>query len=212
MRNALWGIALSAAIFAACGGAVDATPSPAPAPSTLGPEAQPLGCDSALLAEGRPCVDVDEGKSCELGNDYRTECNTMLECHEGIWTRTRAPLSDARCPTPPPPPEPRADQNPLCPPADSVEGTPCNTATTCRYTATRVCSCVGDRVDWESGRFKCEEENVGCPTTRPRIGTSCSTRVVPRMCSYGHCTGVGSDSSGSLMMCQEGRWVTGCWD
>lgn len=104
-----------------------------------------------------------------------------------------------------------ADEEHVCEVGGDVRSG-CNVMLTCRAAAwTRTRGQRADDCPTSSRPKPTVKLNAGCPALRPRMGTSCSTHASPLSCNYGGCSGVGDDSA-SIMLCEAGRWVSGCWD
>lgn len=201
---------------AACGGAV----SPGTQPSDAGPSSHTEAGfqDGAGTSDGAwgtspdggawstvcPATAPAPGSACELNNDntwceYGTSwwaigCNTVLECVNEQWMD--APTSPCF-----PQPGPNASS---CPsdPLSIQPDTPCAEANlACYYGEGPYCVCRsragcqgGDAAT--GGVWLCGPSG-GCPTVRPRLGSSCS--VSSTYCYY-------NDASGIELVCSGGTW------
>jgi hypothetical protein len=156
------------------------------------------GCPASAPSTGTACA--EQGLACEYGTDSNVNCNTVARCQSGSWQVT-PPGDLITCPSP--------GVVPGCPSsfADVPRGTACSpNGLICGYPQGR-CTCnygFGGPVpvDAGSGSWRCENPNAGCPTPRPRIGSSCSVPAT-LVCDYGGCMLPG----GTDLQCLGGTWT-----
>ena len=156
------------------------------------------GCPVSPPSLGAPCA--KQGLACEYGSDPNVNCNTVARCQSGAWQVT-PPGDLVTCPTP--------GIVPGCPAsfAQVPQGSVCSpNGLICGYPQGR-CACTYGfggpvPIDAGSGYWHCENPNSGCPSPRPRIGSSCS---VPAnvVCDYGGCILPG----GTDLQCLGGVWT-----
>ena len=201
-----WALGLVVAAFVACVGATASSPDAGTGSDAggggeggSGDGGLVSGCPATAPTAGAACTSV--GVECEYGNDLNVDCETIARCDASGWTIT-PPASAPTCPTPAP--------GASCPASYSAvpQQSTCSTAATCAYPQ-GTCSCevycgpqypvghaceAGTPMTWE-----CTGAVQGCPATRPRVGTACST--AGQACDYGDCNTIG-------VVCQSGTWHT----
>lgn len=147
-------------------------------------------CPTSVPAIDSPCS-AGALVTCEYGDAWwDVSCNTVFTCSSGTWIEDHP--SSQTCFAAP------APNSSSCPasPTDIHAGTDCSDALlTCYYGMGAYCQCGGSinpeaAVIWACG------PTAGCPSTRPRLGATCSSG---EMCYYG-------DSSGFFESCVDGFW------
>jgi hypothetical protein len=132
------------------------------------------------------------GTECEYGTSDLRLCNTVATCTSGTW-HIAAP-QDA-CAN-------ELDAGGVCPAAitDIQAGSPCPTfRQICEYPQ-GACGC--GFVGHVSDQWVCDTTpGAGCPTPRPRVGTTCAPSGVA--CDYASCSILG----GPKMSCTGGVWT-----
>lgn len=207
MKELAWLVPV--ALVAACGGKTDiGVPGQDAAVVDAGQDVfvhptPSLPCPTAQPQDGTTCS--HEGVQCEYGDDPRWSCNWIASCSNGSWSVTTS--NDAWCPTPPKNP-------PACPAsyASVPQGGACGEVDTpCQYPE-GWCTCM---IGWgppeqDGGQpenfWECSSgPSAGCPSTRPRLGTSCAQPGVE--CDYAPC----DEPSGLSVTCdpETDTWGTG---
>jgi hypothetical protein len=162
------------------------------APPDAAPPWSPL-CPAAPPPPGAPCA--DENLQCEYGNAWwNVACDVVLECQSGQWASDS--LGEGIC-------TPGPGSNPsTCPPnfASVPQGGTCtDTSLTCVYSE-GTCNCqvpfFGPPIEdaGEAATWQCLPE-PGCPSPRPRIGTSCAGTEA-QDCTYESCSFAESCANG----------------
>jgi hypothetical protein len=171
------------------------------ASSVLDAKTSTSPCPAAVPAKDSECP--LPGLVCEYGTDVNVACDTLAQCFAGTtapsaWYVT--PPEGSSCPTiaglpqgcPPSLAAASAENNVICAPVDLLCGYPEGLC---------ICGHVGPV---QAGPFwVCGEPVAGCPTSRPRYGSSCSGAESGLTCDYGSCTSL---PSAALMTCQNGYW------
>ncbi len=189
---------MKTAVFAllflgACGGVTDnpgndaGNGSDAPAPN----------CPAAAPGHGASCS--HQGLTCEYGSDPNMNCNVVAQCESSTWIATS--ISNGECPTLP--------NTSACPAtfASVPVGDHCGAlvGTTCSYSQ-GFCGCsVGGGGPYPEdaaavATWMCDAPESGCPTPRPKLGTSCSNEGL--QCDYSTC----SLPTGASVTCTNGAW------
>lgn len=137
------------------------------------------------------------GLWCEWGSDPNLNCNTTAQCANGSWIVNQG----ASCITPPnssscPATFASVPVNQLC--GDLV-------GTTCEY-AQGACGCAVPSGPYPEdasavAKWYCDDPAAGCPTPRPKLGTSCNSEGLE--CDYSPCT----LPTGASIVCQGGTWA-----
>jgi hypothetical protein len=149
-------------------------------------------CPAAQPSAGSSCAGVMT--VCEYGDAWwDVSCDTVLSCANGTWALS--PPSQGSCvPAPGPnpaacPTDPSTIQKSASCPEDQLD---------CYYGMGTSCICTVGAVHPDAGpTWSCAPE-PGCPSTRPRLGSSCSEST--QVCGYG----VGSAGVGE--QCLNGTW------
>jgi hypothetical protein len=206
------GVALAAALLAACGGRTEldggagsgsgsGSGSGGGNPGLDGGASwgQPDGSGpwSAVCPESAPDAGSacsTEGAYCEYGDAWwDVSCDTVVECTGGAWQT--AAVSEETC-------FPAPGANPgSCPASPSTipDGAPCRVpGLACYYGLGAVCACSipGGPGESDGGSEWSCGPDPGCPSSRPRLGAPCTGNQI---CEY-------DDASGFAEVCQGGTW------
>lgn len=154
--------------------------------STVCPEsAPPLGTSCTIGAM----------VSCEYGSSWwDVSCDSAFSCSNGAWIEDH-PSSEACFPAPGP-------NSASCPtsPSTITNGSACSAAgLACHYGTGAFCDCFANGTDADAAPSWSCGPSGGCPSSRPRLGATCSTG---EMCYYG-------DPSGFFEQCVGGTWQAG---
>jgi hypothetical protein len=222
-RNMHWtaaGVALLAAVLAACGGSSSTTGGDSGADSGAVADSRPgkdsevgtdsgsasdaagsdaresgsKGCPESSPTGGAHCSDV--GLYCEYGTNQNLECNPLFQCTTKGWLAFGVfmcpPSSD--CPTSY---SSLSSGMPTCPSSDApgiAEDLICSFSQ-----GTCLCSDSDDGSPPPGGPYwYCVPATAECPSPRPTIGSTCPTEGT--MCNYGACQG------GVDILCTGGVW------
>jgi hypothetical protein len=138
-------------------------------------------CPETAPTAGSPCT-VANGINCEYGDAWwGPGCNTVFACASGSWTL--ATLNLGPClpepgpnPTVCPPDVPRNRMVMPCPVLDYH----------CNYGQGIDCSCTVAPASSDAGlAWSCPFYNPACPSSRPRLGSGCSTSLAGiGICTY----------------------------
>ncbi len=159
------------------------------------PDVAFLPCPVTAPTSGAAC-DV-EGEDCEYGASWWLVCDLLLRCTGGHWV---TPPNGASCGW--------LDAGGTCPAtfaaASAFDGGIECPAPDCQYPE-GYCECLvgcggGGQLPRPelAGRWACMEASAGCPSPRPRLGTSCEAGTG---CGYGWPCGCGQSQS-----CVDGVW------
>jgi hypothetical protein len=150
--------------------------------------AMPVSCPATVPTDGAPCAGETAGP-CEYGDDVLGGCNTAADCYAGVWS-VSAPLT-LNCPT---------VLSSICPSSFAEAQAPTSQPACASYTARSICHYPEGSCTCGGGLVLCTPPAAGCPATRPRAGTPCSTG--PGGCAF---WGTGS-CDGASMTCACGVW------
>ena len=153
-----------------------------------------LTCPPTEPIDGTPCAGTVPAGGCEYGVDPQYFCGTIALCDPTRGWVTQIGLGSPTCPT---------SLSFSCPPSfDEAQATSSQLA--CASLPTNLtCTYPEGRCDCEQGLsvLTCTAPApAGCPATRPRAGTPCSTAV-------GSCSAWGTGiCDGQSMTCTCGLW------
>src|ERR1700722_15078899 len=186
------GILLLSAAMTACGGSVAGASDAGPDGAWDAPGSWSPVCPTTQPGVGSSCSGVMV--ACEYGHAWwDVSCDTGLGCTNGAWAPP--PAASAPCV-----PAPGANA-PACPQDPSTIRTshPCpQDQLDCYYGMGTECSCGTSATQPDAAPIWACAPDTGCPSTRPRLGASCSANT--QVCGYG----LGSSSVGE--QCINGFW------
>jgi hypothetical protein len=145
-----------------------------------------VSCPAAPPANQSPCEPQQEMIPCEYGSAWwDPACDAIWICPNGHWTPdTTISGADASFCSPKPGPNPAA-----CPSSMSSVplGQPCTDPVECHYGEGPACYCgVPPLSAADAGAtWNCYGFDPACPSTRPRLGTSCGPQA-SNCCFYYH--------------------------
>jgi hypothetical protein len=131
---------------------------------------------------------------CEYGDAWwDVSCDTVMGCNNGTWELS--PAGQGPC-------VPAPGANPAACPMDPSliqTGAACPRAQIdCYYGMGTECGCLGSSARPDAGPIWVCAPDTGCPSTRPKLGASCS--------AYGQMCGYGIGSTGIGEACLNGTW------
>ena len=147
-----------------------------------------VSCPAAVPTAGVACTGETAGP-CEYGDDLLSGCNMIASCYGGSWAVT-APFQP-NCPTVLPS---------SCPSSFAEAQAPTSQPPCASYSGRLICFYPEGSCTCGGGLVLCTAPPVGCPATRPRVGTPCSTG--PGGCAH---WGTGS-CDGASLTCACGVW------
>jgi hypothetical protein len=143
--------------------------------SSVCPEAPPP--PSSVAAPGSACANgTSSSIACEYGDAWwDISCNVQVACVNGTWQVSpgvdpcvaQPGPNPAECPTDP------TQASPTCPEDGGLQ---------CYYDQGVSCACIPEPNSDGGIYFSCAPAG-GCPSTRPRLGASCST-ITGVNCNY----------------------------
>jgi hypothetical protein len=152
-----------------------------------GPDGSPwsLICPETQPVSGTSCIPAAVGAYCEYGSAWWSVArNTVMYCetNDGVWINRNPSVATCF-----PEPGPNCGSCPTNP--SSLSGNCSPPGLDCYYGEGTMCTCTSTRDVWE-----CFPPG-GCPSTRPRIGSPCSSSPSGG-CPYTCADGVGCKSPG----------------
>ncbi len=147
-----------------------------------------VSCPASVPTDGEACSG-ETAAPCEYGDDTLFGCNTIASCYAGAWSLS-TPI-EPTCPTTVPS---------SCPSSFVEAKAPTSQPACASYSGRLVCFYPEGSCVCGGGLISCTVPLAGCPATRPRAGTPCST-------GPGGCATWGTGScDGASLTCGCGVW------